>query len=82
MDYEPEELIRTLWTRNGTETTSCVYGIVTNYINWVFLRSLDDKIERTQGGSLQRSETCKYCYTPGPHELFSPESRPNTKISH
>jgi hypothetical protein len=24
---------------------SCVYGIVTNYVEWLFLRSLDDKIE-------------------------------------
>ncbi|RPB29241.1 hypothetical protein L211DRAFT_817583 [Terfezia boudieri ATCC MYA-4762] len=28
------------------ENSSCVYGIVTNYRDWLFFRSLDDKIER------------------------------------
>jgi len=28
------------------ESSSCVYGIVTTYLNWVFFRSLDDRIER------------------------------------
>ena len=28
------------------ESLSCVYGIVTNYIEWVFLRNLDDRIEQ------------------------------------
>lgn len=28
------------------ESMGCVYGIVTNYLYWVFLRSLDDRIEK------------------------------------
>ena len=29
-----------------SESAHCVYGIVTNYLEWVFMRSLDDRIER------------------------------------
>lgn len=31
---------------SDTETTSHVYGIATNYLVWVFFRSLDEKIEK------------------------------------
>ena len=38
------------------EGASCVYGIVTNYLQWTFFRSLDDRIEQDDATLLLESE--------------------------
>ena len=39
------------------EGASCVYGIVTNYLEWTFFRSLDDRIEQDDATLLLESES-------------------------